>query len=106
MTKLLRCKTNGFIFEYNERLASFPEWEEVTEQQAYPERFSPVDLSKREVQVDITIPEEVVEAPVTAPPELIAEASRAFGGPKATRTKRAPDAPSSGFNIAGLEGAF
>lgn len=85
MTKYLRSKINGLIFDYNPRLAALPEWEEISEQEAYPERFAPVDLTKRVVQVDLVIPEEITEAPALAPPALVAEASRPRGVFKSAR---------------------
>lgn len=77
--RYLRSKNNGVIFEYTERLAANPNVEEITEQEAYPERFAPVDISKRKPTIDITIPEEVVKPAPEVAPELIAEASRPMG---------------------------
>lgn len=77
--RYLRSKNNGMILEWNEVLARNPNVVEVTEQEAYPERFAPVDLSKREKAVDLTVPEEVVTPPPQVAPELLAEASKPFG---------------------------
>lgn len=85
MTQYLRAKTNGFIMEHNERLALLPEWESVTEQEAFPERFAPVDLEAREPQVDITVNAEV-ESPVVVSPELEVEATRRFKKPRMATT--------------------
>lgn len=102
MTTYLRSKTNGIVLEHNDRLAKLPEWEVVTEQEAFPERFAPVALDKREQQVVLTVAEEAVQPPVTAPAELVAEASRPFASAKATRATRNTNKPSS----AGLKGDF
>jgi len=84
MKKYLRAKTNGIIFDWNERLAANPDVEEVAEEQAYPERFAPVDLAKREPVVDLSVKVETV-APPTISPELLAEASKPFDSPRAKR---------------------
>jgi len=57
MTKrFLRNKVDGFIYDYNEILAAHPKCEEVTEEQAFPERFKPtrgrkaaLDLSTKDI---------------------------------------------------------
>lgn len=67
------------IFEWNEILARNPNVRELTEKEAYPERFAPVDLAKREKTVDLSVPEEVVTPPPQVAPELLAEASKPFG---------------------------
>lgn len=91
MRKYLRAKTNGMIFDWNEVLLNNPDIEEITEQDAYPERFAPVDLKTRTPVVDLTVNVETV-APATAPPELLAEASKPFGG----RNSRPVKAPVTG----------
>lgn len=78
MTKYLRAKTNGMIFEYTERLALNPNVEVITEQEAYPERFAPVNLEKHKPTIDLSVKVETVAPPVVAP-ELLAEASKPFG---------------------------
>lgn len=45
--KYLRNKADGFIYEWHPVLANNPKCEEVTEMQAFPERFKPVKESKR-----------------------------------------------------------
>lgn len=89
--RYLRSKNNGVIFEYTERLAANSNVEEITEQEAYPERFAPVDLSKRKSAIDITVPEKLVKPAPEVAPELIAEASRPFGRGKPV-VSRAPAA--------------
>lgn len=85
MEKYLRSKTSRAIFPYNEYLARSPNIEVVSEKEAYPERFAPVDISKREHKVELDIPAEVAEAPVVETPEAIADFSRPIG-----RGKRMP----------------
>jgi len=77
--RYLRSNINGMIFEWNEILARNPNVREVTEKEAYPERFAPVDLAKREKTVDLSVPQEVVTPPPQVAPELLAEASKPFG---------------------------
>lgn len=98
MTRYLRSKLNGIIFEWNERLAANPNAEEVTEQEAYPERFAPVDLAKRKPTVNLKINVETT-APNIASPELLAEASRPFDTPKATRVIRKTAAPTETIGL-------
>jgi len=76
--RYLRSKNNGMIFEWNERLAAHPDVIEVTEQEAYPERFAPVDLSKRAIAVDVSVPASAVTPAPQVAPELVAEASKPF----------------------------
>ena len=91
MKKYLRAKTNGIIFEWNERLAFNQDVEEVTEEEAYPERFAPVNLKARKPTVDLSVKTETV-APPTVSPELLAEASKPFDGPRSRRVTVAPSA--------------
>ena len=102
MTKYLRSKTNGMIFDWSEKLTRNPNVEEVTEQEAYPERFAPVDLSKREVMVELSVPKEAVTPPPNIAPELLAEASKPFGTKNSKPIKKAP----STTDVAGLLGEF
>lgn len=109
--KYLRSTTNGFVFEYNERLANLPEWQEVTEKEAFPERFAPVDLATREQKVVIDVPASIADPPpVVVSPELEAEATRSFGKNKGTRARSTGEgtsaAPAPSFDIVGLNGAF
>lgn len=114
MTKYLRSKNNGMILEWNAVLARNPSVEEVTEQEAYPERFAPVDLAKRTAAVEISVPKEVVTPPPNVSPELLAEASKPFGlgkpvlEDKPTKRQGKPTArtPSESSNIVGLLGEF
>lgn len=61
--RYLRQREDGFIYEWNEIMAEHPKMEEVTEQEAYPERF--VKGGKRKALVDLTT-DELIEAPSSA----------------------------------------
>mgnify|MGYP001564731533 CR=1 FL=1 len=90
MKKYLRSRVNGIILEWNVRLANNPSMEALTEQEAYPERFTTIDLSKRKPTIDLTVDKAAITPPPVVASELLAEASRPFGGPKATRVTRKP----------------
>jgi len=74
MNKYLRNKEDGTIYDWNERLAAHPKCEEVTEEEAYPERFIPKKQRGRKTQVKLDTP--APEVPDTTPLELAEEASR------------------------------
>jgi hypothetical protein len=74
MNKYLRNKEDGTIYDWNERLAAHPKCEEVTEEEAYPERFIPKKQRGRKTRVKLDTPEP--EVPDTTPLELAEEASR------------------------------
>jgi len=87
VTRYLKSRKDGWIFEWDPILAKNPLCYEVTEQEAFPERFIPVQQveevkktkAKRKTKLDldtIDIPEE----PDLTPPELAADAAR--GWPK------------------------
>jgi hypothetical protein len=74
----LRNKKDGFIYEWNPILAKNPLCEEVSEQEAYPERFvTPVvEKAKRRMRkIDLTT-DDIPEEPAYSSPELSADASR------------------------------
>jgi hypothetical protein len=74
----LRNKKDGFIYEWHPVLAKNVLCEEVTEEEAYPERFmtAAVEKAKKRVKkIDLTT-DDIPEAPVYASPELSADASR------------------------------
>lgn len=86
MKTYLRTK-QGVILPDVERLRVNKELTLVTEQEAFPEKFAPVDLAKREKKIDLDVPKDAAVAPPFVAPELTADASRAFGGPKAAQLK-------------------
>ena len=103
--RYLRSNINGMIFEWNEIMAKNPDVKEVTEQEAYPERFAPVDLAKRKSEIDLNVPEAVTAAPVEASPELRGEASKPFGrGERIVVSK--PKKTMSATEAVGLVGDF
>lgn len=61
MKKFLRHRIKGTIYGWNDYIASSPNVEEVSEEQAYPERFAPKAAKGRKPKVSLTtdvIPEE------------------------------------------------
>lgn len=84
MRMFLRSLKTGDIMPNDPRIAVNGGVELVTEAEAFPERFAPVPLKGRKRKIDISIPKETVEAPQYTSPELEAEASALFGGPRAS----------------------
>jgi ATP sulfurylase len=78
----LRNKRDGFIYEWHEILAANPLCEEVTEEQAFPERFMKPEVVeevrkariKRKGALDMST--ELPAEPDMTLPELAAEAAR------------------------------
>ena len=62
MTRLLRHKVKGTIYGWNQFLAEHPNIEEVTEEQAYPEKFAPKVAKGRKPKVSLTT-DEIPEPP-------------------------------------------
>lgn len=83
MKKYLRSTSSGAILPYHPRILSGGGVVLITEEEAFPERFAPVPLKGRKAKVDLSVPEELVEAPPVVSPELQADASRRFG-PRST----------------------
>ena len=88
MARYLRSLLNGVIFDWNERLAlNTSKVEEITEEQAYPERFAPPHVvavmeapkeektkrNKKQIALETAVIP--VEEPYT-PPELGEQAAR------------------------------
>lgn len=76
--RYLRNKADGFIYEWHPVLAKNPKCEEVTEEEAFPERFvtPAVEKAKRRTKkIDLTTDDTEQEPPYTAP-ELAADATR------------------------------
>jgi len=76
--RYLRNKADGFIYEWHPILAKNPKCEEVTEEQAYPERFvtAAVEKAKRRAKKISLETDDIPEEPVYTSPELSADASR------------------------------
>jgi hypothetical protein len=88
-TQYIRIKKDGFIYEYNERLAVHPDCEVISEQEAYPERFiTPFVIDKineitqpkrgRKPRKGLDLATDIPEEPVYTDPELAAEAAQGW----------------------------
>lgn len=75
MARFLRNKKDGFIYDWSEILAENPLCEEVTEQEAFPEKFVPVKQKGRKTGLSLAT-EEVPVAPAITNEELNLEASK------------------------------
>jgi len=77
MARYLRNKRDGFIYDYTELLAENPLCEEVTEEEAFPEKFVPKKQKGRKSGLALETPvDEIPEAPVVENEELNADASK------------------------------
>jgi len=77
MARYLRNKRDGFIYDYTEMLAENPLVEEVTEEEAFPEKFIPKKQKGRKSGLALETPaDEIPEAPVVENEELNADASK------------------------------
>ena len=72
--RYLRNRRDGTIYEWDEILAANPLCEEVTEEQAFPEKFVPAAQKTRKTKLKLET-EEVPEAP-DGNPDLNNEASK------------------------------
>ena len=75
MVRYLKNIKDGFIYEWSPILAENPLCEEVTEEEAFPERFIPKAAKGRKAKVDLST-ENIPEEPPIEFPELNIEASR------------------------------
>jgi hypothetical protein len=77
MARYLRNKQDGFIYDYTTLLAENSMVEEVTEEEAFPEKFIPKKQKGRKSDLNLTTPDEAIpEAPPVTNEEVNAEASR------------------------------
>jgi hypothetical protein len=74
--KYLRDK-GGFIYDWNPILAKNPNCVEVTEQEAFPEKFVPEKQKARKSKMSLAT-DEVPEPPVVTPTVLAEEAAKGF----------------------------
>jgi hypothetical protein len=76
--RYLRNKKDGFVYEWHPVLANNPLCEEVTEQEAFPERFvtPAVEKAKRRTKKLDLGTDDIPEEPAYSSPELSADASR------------------------------
>lgn len=82
MPRYLRHRLDGWIYEWDAILAANPICEEVSEEEAYPERFVKPEVvekakrgRKRKGTLDLST-DDIPEEPPYTPPELAADASR------------------------------
>jgi len=77
MARYLRNTKDGFIYDWTPILAENPLCEEVTEEEAFPEKFVPKKQKGRKSGLALETPvDEIPEAPVVENEELNAEASK------------------------------
>ena len=77
MARYLRSKNDGFIYDWNPILAENPLCEEVTEEEAFPEKFIPKKQRGRKSDLDLTTPDEQIpEPPPVTNEEVNLEASK------------------------------
>jgi hypothetical protein len=77
MARYLRNKKDGFIYDYTDMLAENPMVEEVTEEEAFPEKFIPKKQTGRKTALKLETPvEEIPVEPPVVNAELNADASR------------------------------
>ena len=77
MARFLRNKNDGFIYDYTELLAENPLVEEVTEEEAFPEKFIPKKQAGRKTGLKLETPaEEIPVEPRIENHELNADASK------------------------------
>ncbi len=77
MARYLRNKKDGFVYDWSPILAENPLCEEVTEEEAFPEKFVPKKQKGRKSGLALETPdEEIPVAPVVENEELNAEASK------------------------------
>jgi hypothetical protein len=66
MNKYLRHKTKGTIYGWSENMAKSQNVEEVTEEQAYPDRFAPKIAKGRKAKVSL-MTDDIPEPPQDDP---------------------------------------
>lgn len=84
MDKWLKHRADGYIFPWTDGLSKHPQLVEVTEEEAFPERFVKPEQVKRATKARADSKrkpvalstDDIPEAPVYSSPELNAEASQ------------------------------
>lgn len=77
MARYLRNIKDGFIYDWNPILAENPACVEVTEEEAFPEKFIPKKQTGRKTALKLETPaDEIPEVPPVTNEELNAEASK------------------------------
>ena len=72
MVKYLKHKEKGTIYNWTPAFALVPTLEEVTEEQAFPERFAPAITKGRKAKVNLTT-EDIPEPPALKFDDIDAE---------------------------------
>ena len=75
MARYLRNKRDGFIYDYTDLLAENPMVEEVTEEEAFPEKFVPKKQKGRKTGLVLET-EEIPEEPAYVNEDINADASK------------------------------
>jgi hypothetical protein len=79
MSRWLKHIDDGYIFGYTDGLAEHPKLREVTEEEAFPEKFAPKQLVKkataRKKQLDVST-DDIPGEPEYSNPELNQDASK------------------------------
>jgi len=81
LKQFLRSKETGCIFNHSDELARNRDFEVVSEKEAFPEKFAPVDLKERPKQIDISVPKDAAIEPFVETPEMAKDVSRPIGRP-------------------------
>ena len=98
MARWLRNIRDGEIYEWDEILAENPITEEVTEEQAFPEKHIPKKQKGRKAAVKLET--ELPEEPDSTPPELAEEAARGLERSRDSKGHYIADDPSTHENEA------
>ena len=72
----LKNIVDGEIYLWNEILAENPRTKEVTEEEAFPEKFIPKAQKGRKPELDLSTEEDPIPVKDTVAPEIAAEATR------------------------------
>lgn len=72
----LKNIVDGEIYRWNEILAENPRTKEVTEEEAFPEKFIPKAQKGRKPELDLSTEEDPIPVKDTVAPEIAAEATR------------------------------
>ena len=72
----LKNIVDGEIYRWNDILAENPRTKEVTEEEAFPEKFIPKAQKGRKPELDLSTEEDPIPVKDTVAPEIAAEATR------------------------------
>ena len=100
----LRNIVDGEIYGWNEILAENPKTEEVTEEEAFPEKFMTKKQKVRKAKVNVETDEKDIPDPKgETPPELAEEASKGLERARNEKGHYIPDDPNTPENEAWVE---